>query len=55
VVWDGTLEALTATLSRAGAKLELGPVERAGGRRTNGTSLYVRDPDGNLLEFMIYR
>ena len=55
VVWDGTLDALKATLDRAGAKLELGPVERAGGRRTNGTSLYVRDPDGNLLEFMIYR
>jgi len=23
--------------------------------RETGTSTYVRDPDGNLLEFMIYR
>ena len=25
-----------------------------GGRRADATSVYVRDPDGNLLEFMIY-
>lgn len=54
-VWDGTEESLKATLNRAGAKVELGPVERAGGRRTTGVSYYVRDPDGNLLEFMLYR
>jgi catechol 2,3-dioxygenase-like lactoylglutathione lyase family enzyme len=54
-VWEGTLESLQATLKRAAATIELGPVERPGARRTNGTSLYVRDPDGNLLEFMIYR
>jgi catechol 2,3-dioxygenase-like lactoylglutathione lyase family enzyme len=53
-VWDGTPESLKATLDRVGAKVEVGPVERAGGRRRNGTSTYVRDPDGNLLEFMIY-
>jgi len=53
--WEGTLEALEATLDRAGATVELGPVERPGGRRETGTSTYVRDPDGNLLEFMIYR
>src|SRR5262245_38589179 len=53
-VWDGTPEALKATLDRAGAKIELGPVPRAGGRRKNGSSVYVRDPDGNLLEFLIY-
>ena len=53
-VWDGTPESLKATLDRVGAKVEVGPVERAGGRRRSGTSTYVRDPDGNLLEFMIY-
>jgi catechol 2,3-dioxygenase-like lactoylglutathione lyase family enzyme len=53
-VWEGTAEALKATLDRAGAKIEVGPVDRAGGRRRNGSSVYVRDPDGNLLEFMIY-
>jgi len=41
-------------LDRAGAKIEVGPVPRAGGRRKIGSSVYVRDPDGNLLEFMIY-
>jgi catechol 2,3-dioxygenase-like lactoylglutathione lyase family enzyme len=41
-------------LNRAGAKLVEGPVERQGGRRKTGSSIYVRDPDGNLLEFMIY-
>ncbi len=31
-----------------------GPVSRQGGRQKAATSVYVRDPDGNLLEFMIY-
>jgi len=53
-VWDGTPAALKAMLDRAGAKVELGPVARGGGRRREGTSAYVRDPDGNLLEFIIY-
>jgi len=54
LVWDGTPEALKAMLAKAGAKLEEGPVARQGGRRKAASSLYVRDPDGNLLEFMIY-
>jgi catechol 2,3-dioxygenase-like lactoylglutathione lyase family enzyme len=53
-VWDGSPASLKAMLDRAGAKVELGPVPRAGGRRTSGSSTYVRDPDGNLLEFIIY-
>jgi len=53
-VWDGTPESLKAMLGRAGAKVVEGPVERQGGRQKAGTSTYVRDPDGNLLEFMIY-
>ena len=53
-VWDGTPAALKAMLDRAGAKVELGPVARGGGRRREGASTYVRDPDGNLLEFIIY-
>jgi catechol 2,3-dioxygenase-like lactoylglutathione lyase family enzyme len=53
-VWEGTAESVKAVLSRAGAKVEMGPVPRAGGRRKTGSSVYVRDPDGNLLEFMIY-
>jgi catechol 2,3-dioxygenase-like lactoylglutathione lyase family enzyme len=53
-VWDGTPEALKATLDRTGAKVEEGPVARQGGRKKAASSVYVRDPDGNLLEFMIY-
>ena len=53
-VWDGTPEALQAMLDRAGAKIIEGPVGRQGGRRKSASSVYVRDPDGNLLEFMIY-
>lgn len=53
-VWDGSPETLRARLDHAGAEIEEGPVERDGGRRATGTSVYVRDPDGNLLEFMIY-
>ena len=53
-VWDGSATALEAMLDRVGAKVELGPVDRAGARRKTGSSVYIRDPDGNLLEFMIY-
>lgn len=53
-VWDGSAASLKAMLDRAGARIELGPADRAGGRKKTGSSLYVRDPDGNLLEFMIY-
>jgi len=53
-VWDGTPAALNAMLGRAAAKIIEGPAVRQGGRRKAGSSVYVRDPDGNLLEFMIY-
>lgn len=53
-VWEGTAAALKAMLDRAGAKVIEGPVARQGGRKKDASSVYVRDPDGNLLEFMIY-
>jgi catechol 2,3-dioxygenase-like lactoylglutathione lyase family enzyme len=53
-VWDGSPESLHALLEEAGAEIIEGPVERQGGRRAAATSVYVRDPDGNLLEFMVY-
>ena len=53
-VWDGTAESVKTMLDRAGAKIVEGPVERQGGRKRAASSVYVRDPDGNLLEFMIY-
>ncbi len=53
-VWDGSADDLHALLDSVGATIEEGPVTRHGGRGADGTSVYTRDPDGNLLEFMIY-
>jgi catechol 2,3-dioxygenase-like lactoylglutathione lyase family enzyme len=56
-VWDGSLDEAWAMLEAAGAEVIEGPVPREGGRALSsvtGTSLYTRDPDGNLLEFMVY-
>jgi catechol 2,3-dioxygenase-like lactoylglutathione lyase family enzyme len=53
-VWDGSPAALQARLDAAGATIIEGPVAREGGRRAPGSSVYVRDPDGNLVEFMTY-
>lgn len=53
-VWNGTSATLHALLDRARAEIIEGPVARQGGRRAAASSVYVRDPDGNLLEFMIY-
>ena len=56
-VWDGTEAALIETLDRAGAEVIEGPAPRTGGRdggTAEGVSRYIRDPDDNLLEFIIY-
>ena len=57
VVWKGGVDALLAMLAREGVKPVEGPVPRMGGRAggtTVGISVYVRDPDHNLLEFISY-
>jgi catechol 2,3-dioxygenase-like lactoylglutathione lyase family enzyme len=54
LVWDGTADSLTRLLDRSAIPVEAGPVEREGGRRAVASSVYVRDPDGNLVEFMRY-
>jgi catechol 2,3-dioxygenase-like lactoylglutathione lyase family enzyme len=51
--WDGPLEGAVKHLREHGVDVELGPVERAGAR-DDGTSVYFRDPDGSLLEFIAY-
>lgn len=51
-IWDGTAGELEALLESI--EIIEGPVDRIGGRNQQGQSRYVRDPDGNLLEFMIY-
>jgi catechol 2,3-dioxygenase-like lactoylglutathione lyase family enzyme len=52
-VWHGTIEEAITHLSVCGVEVETGPVGRygAGG---HGTSVYFRDPDGSLLEFITY-
>lgn len=52
-VWDGPITGAIARLERCGVPVELGPVPRRGGRG-QGTSVYFRDPDGSLLEFISY-
>jgi catechol 2,3-dioxygenase-like lactoylglutathione lyase family enzyme len=51
--WDGAIEAAVEHLARHGVEVELGPVARYGARGA-GTSVYFRDPDGSLLEFISY-
>jgi catechol 2,3-dioxygenase-like lactoylglutathione lyase family enzyme len=52
-VWQGGSDALLERLASAGAKVVAGPRELEGARG-KGTSVYVRDPDENLLEFIVY-
>ena len=51
--WQGPIEDAIAHLKRCGVAVELGPVAR-NGAKDRGTSVYFRDPDGSLLEFMSY-
>jgi catechol 2,3-dioxygenase-like lactoylglutathione lyase family enzyme len=51
--WLGPLDDAVAHLERLGVAIEEGPVERAGVRGV-GRSVYFRDPDGSLLEFISY-
>jgi catechol 2,3-dioxygenase-like lactoylglutathione lyase family enzyme len=46
---EGSLDDVALALADAGVPIELGPVERTGAVGTID-SLYVRDPDGNLVE-----
>ena len=51
--WPGPIQGAEDHLSRRGVEVELGPVERPGAKG-RGTSVYFRDPDGSLLEFISY-
>jgi catechol 2,3-dioxygenase-like lactoylglutathione lyase family enzyme len=52
-VWPGSQDTLAEHLAEHGVAVEQGPVIRYGGAGT-GTSIYFRDPDGSLLEFIVY-
>lgn len=53
LIWEGTVAELIAHLARHGVAVEEGPVGRHG-RHGAGASVYFRDPDGSLLEFIVY-
>ena len=52
-LWSGPIDDAVAHLTCRGVVVELGPVPRPGARGT-GVSVYFRDPDGSLLEFISY-
>ena len=51
--WPGPIDDAIAHLGRHGIPIERGPLTRQGARGT-GMSVYFRDPDGSLLEFIAY-
>ena len=52
-VWPDSAAALAKHLAERGVEVEEGPVVRHGGAGA-GSSCYFRDPDGSLLEFIVY-
>jgi catechol 2,3-dioxygenase-like lactoylglutathione lyase family enzyme len=51
--WPGPIAEARAHIEKHGVRIELGPVQRRAARG-DGTSVYFRDPDGSLLEFISY-
>jgi catechol 2,3-dioxygenase-like lactoylglutathione lyase family enzyme len=51
--WPGSADEAVEHLRANGVEVEEGPVERQGGAG-RGQSVYFRDPDGSLLEFISY-
>lgn len=52
-VWPGSVDEAMEHLRLNAVAVELGPLEREGARGV-GTSIYFRDPEGNLIEFIVY-
>ena len=52
--WSGPISEAVGHLDRCGVAIEAGPMERFGAKGA-GTSIYFRDPDGSLMEFISYR
>ena len=56
-VWDGTPKECQKMLADAGVEIIRGPGPRKGARARGvlpAVSMYARDPDHNLLEWMVY-
>jgi catechol 2,3-dioxygenase-like lactoylglutathione lyase family enzyme len=51
--WAGTVQEVLELLARSGVAPEVGPATRTCARGPS-TSVYFRDPDGNLVELTVY-
>jgi catechol 2,3-dioxygenase-like lactoylglutathione lyase family enzyme len=51
--WTGPISDAVSHLESHGVAVERGPIVRFGSKGA-GTSVYFRDPDGSLMEFMSY-
>jgi len=51
--WPGPISDAVAHLGQCGVLIERGPLQRFGAKGA-GMSVYFRDPDGSLLEFISY-
>jgi catechol 2,3-dioxygenase-like lactoylglutathione lyase family enzyme len=51
--WMGPIADSVAHLAAHGVAVEHGPLQRFGAKGS-GTSVYFRDPDGSLMEFISY-
>ena len=51
--WHGPIADAVIHLQRCGVAIESGPIERFGAKGPR-SSVYFRDPDGSLMEFMSY-
>ena len=52
--WNGPIEEAVAHLAKQDVAVERGPMQRFGAKGA-GMSVYFRDPDGSLMEFISYR
>ena len=52
-IWSGPIDGAVSHLKEHDIEIELGPVERFGSQGY-GKSVYFRDPDGSLMEFISY-
>ena len=50
--YDGSVQAILDGFAAAGVEVVEGPVPRPAADGALGTSVYVRDPDGNLIELL---
>ena len=53
--WDGTVDEAQQLLAAHGVAVIEGPATRQAADGARGTSVYFRDPDGNLLELLTTR